>query len=475
MRRDAIWPAVEAAGSGLLSVIAAFAIARAIGPGELGIGAAAVAGNVLFWIAANALFADAIVQRPSLDAIARSSACWASFATGCAAAGAQAGWGYALAWMLDEPRLAAMSAVLALPLPLVGLAGAAQGFLTRDRRYRALAIRSLGGQAAGAAAGLWLAMRGHGAWAPVAQQAAACTVSSAILLGLVRWHPRAVFRWDVTWDLLRIGLPLTASTLVQIGRYRLFALLIGGTAGAGALGHIHMAFRLADAVRDVVFTALWRVFLPVLSGYQHDRDALLARVDRLLELSSIATLPLCGGLAIALVPLVELVLGPAWHDAGMAAVPLAGLMGVLALMFPSGVALIAVGQARFTLYANLAGTAGTLGLAVLVRPDSPWEAAMVWCWAQLFVTPFSLWANGRALGTSPLRPLRAGVPMAMVATAAAALALGPEVSGPLETLIWRMGVFAGVVGSGVALLHWTAHWPAHWPARSDVADARTIK
>ena len=76
--------------------------------------------------------------------------------------------------------------------------------------------------------------------------------------------------------MLRIGLPLTASTLVQHGRYRLFALLIGGTAGAAALGQVHMAFRLVDAVRDLAFTAQWRLMLPLLSERQDDLPALRA-------------------------------------------------------------------------------------------------------------------------------------------------------------------------------------------------------
>ena len=224
LRRDALWPALEALGSGLFSVAGAFAIARLIGPAELGIGAAAVAMHVLLWVAVNALFADAIVQRPTFSEAALSSAAWASTAVGCAAALVQAASGFLLAWLLDDTRLLPMALLLAVPLPFVGMGGALQGLLTRERRYRALAIRALTGQGAGMALGIFLATHGHGAWAPVAQQTAASAIAAMVLIGTARWRPRAVFRWDDIRDLLRIGLPLTASTLVQIGRYRLFAL-----------------------------------------------------------------------------------------------------------------------------------------------------------------------------------------------------------------------------------------------------------
>ena len=104
--------------------------------------------------------------------------------------------------------------------------------------------------------------------------------------------------------MLRIGLPLTASTLVQHGRYRLFALLIGGTAGAAALGQVHMAFRLVDAVRELAFTAQWRLMLPLLSERQDDLPALRASVDRCLGWSSLVVFPLCAAMAVSIQPLV---------------------------------------------------------------------------------------------------------------------------------------------------------------------------
>ena len=470
------WSALEAAGSALFSVAAAFIVARLIGPSELGIGASAVAVHVLLWVAVNALFADAIVQRATIDDTILSSAAWASIATGCGAAALQAGSGWLLAWMLHDPRLVPMALLLALPFPFVGLGGALQGLLTRQRRYRALASRTLIGQGIAMLIGVALAARQAGAWAPVVQQATGSLLAALVLIAVAGWHPRPVCHWSAVRSLLRIGLPLTASTLLQIGRYRVFAVLIGGTAGATALGQIHVAFRLVDTVREITFTALWRLLLPILSEDQHDRDALLRQVDRLLLLSGTVTLPLCGGLALALVPLTTLLLGPEWHEAGAAAEPLVALTALLSLMFPSGTALIAVGQARFAMFANLAGLAATVGFVLAVRPATPWAAVLVWCGAQLFVSPYSLWVNARALGTGPMRPLRSGVPMALIAAAGVAVAMMLDAGGgPFGSLIRRLVLFGVVVAVGLIPLFWSlfraaaerpdgAGWPGGWHA-----------
>lgn len=409
MKRHIFWSGVEAASGAQLSIISAFAIARLIGPAEMGIGAAAAAVHVLLWVAVNALFADALVQRAAVDDTVASSAFWASVAAGVLAMPLQAGSGWVLAALLHDARLVPMSVLLSLPLPLIGAGGAMQGVLTRARGYRALAARTILGQGSGAAVGIVLALNGGGAWAPVAQLTVSSFVGAATLLATAGWRPNLVFSARAVRDLLTIGLPLTASTLVQLGRYRLFAILIGSTAGAAALGQVHVAFRLVDTVRELVFTALWRLMLPILSEQQHDRAALLTTVDRLLWLSSRLLLPLCAVLAMSLVPVVSTILGPGWAAAGHAALPLVGLMALLGLMFPSGVALVAAGGARQALYANLMGLLTTVALVLIARPADPWDAVLVWCGGQMFVSPYALWMNGRVLGVGPFRPLRAGL------------------------------------------------------------------
>ncbi len=318
----AVWAGVEAGASALLSFVSAFVVARLVGPGELGAGAAAVALHVLLWVPVNALFADALVQMPRVTRRTASSAFWASGAFGVAGAGIEVALGPVLADTVGDPRLGAMSCVLAVGLPLVGAGGAVQGLLTRERRYRILAGRALIGQGIGTATGIALAGAGAGAWALVLQQATTSLAGAAALLLRGGFRPRLVWRAASVVALLRLGVPLTASTLVQQGRYRLFAMLIGATAGTVALGQIHMAFRLVDTVRDLVASALWRLMFPVMSRVQHDLAALQASVDRMLALSALLVFPLIGVLSMAIPAAVALLLGPGWQPAGQAARPL---------------------------------------------------------------------------------------------------------------------------------------------------------
>ncbi|MEA2730475.1 MAG: hypothetical protein QOF70_4950 [Acetobacteraceae bacterium] len=408
MKRDAFWSGLEAAVSAILSIVTSFAVARIVGPAEFGIGAAALAVNVLLWVVVNALFADALVQREAINDRVLSSAFWASIVVGCIAMLLQGAAGWGLAAMFGDRRLIPMALVLAAPLPLVGAAGVIQGLLTRERAYRSLALRTLIGQGLGTIVGAGAAFAGAGGWALVWQQAVTSSVGALALLIARDWTPSRCLDWAAVRSLLTIGVPLTASTLVLIARYRLFAVLIGGTAGAAVLGQVHVAFRLVDTVRELTFTALWRLMLPALSEHQHDRQAMLAQVDHWLRCSVIVIFPLCVLLGIGLTQVVAILMGPGWAATGQAAVPLVALMAWSTLSFPSGVALIAVGQARFTLYANLAGLVAASAAVLLFRPIDPWHAIMIWTVSQVLVSPYSLWVNARALGVNMIRPLTGG-------------------------------------------------------------------
>jgi PST family polysaccharide transporter len=451
------WSGLEAACAAGLSVASALFVARMIGPSELGIGAAAVSVHVLLWVVVNALFGDALVQRPSMDDEACASALWTSVAIGCLAALVQASAGWVLAALLDDRRLPAMGLSLALPLPLVGAAGVMQGRLTRARGYGRLAGRTILGQGLGTAVGIGAAFHGAGAWATVGQQFVTSFAGALALIAGSRWRPALVWHWHPVREMLGVGVPLTASTLAQHARYRLFAILIGGTAGPTALGEVHIAFRLIDTVRELSFTALWRLMLPILSERQNSRRAVLDCMDRCLSVSSAIMLPVCAGMAMVLEPLVLLVLGPRWAVAGEGGLPLIGLMAVMVLTFPSGVALVAIGRARLTLYANLAAIGLTAVGVVSVGPTNPLACVLVWCGSQILTLPYTLHVNAGALGVGCLRPLRAGFPMLLVSLGALAAAwvlpaLMLKAPDPVSLVGARLPIWLAAVAAGGLIL-----------------------
>lgn len=445
-RAHPVWPVLEAGMAALLSGVSAFVIARIVGPMELGIGAAAVAVHVLLWVAVNALFADPLTQSSSTDPREISAAFWASTGFGVIAAAVQAAFGPVLALILDDARLVPMCLALALPLPLVGAAGAMQGLLTRARRYDVLAARAAVGQGLGTVVGIVLAFRDAGGWALVAQQVVTAVVGAALLLVRARWRPILAWRTAPVLAMLRIGLPITASVLVQLGRYRLFVLLIGGMLGPAALGQLHLAFRLVDTVRELVATALWRLLLPVMSDRRDDPVAQAAAMDRALRLYGVALFPVCGLMLVTLEPLALMFLGPAWAGSVQAALPLVALLTWTILAFAANVAAVTRDGARIGLIMHLGSLGLTLVATVLLPPEAPLQAVWIWVGAQVLWLPWMARRTAALLDLPVTLLYRAGFP-ALAGAGGAVLAAFVACPGLVEpgtnmaTLMTRGGVF----------------------------------
>lgn len=466
MRRAALmWTGLEALISGGASFVVAFLIARLIGPGEMGIGAAVTALHVLLSVGVTALFADAIVQRQHLDDDQASSAFWASCAVGVLAAFIQLAAIWPMRLLLDDPRVMAMGAALAVPLPLLGAAGAVQGRATRLRNYRLLALRALCGQASGAALGVVIAMRAGGAWALVGQQAMLSGAGALTILAGAGWRPSWVWKQAAVRDMLRVGGPLTASTLVLHGRYRIFVLLLGGVLGKVELGQTHMAFRLAETMRELASTVMWRLLLPGMSQRQSDLAALRAGVDDALHAIGATLFPLCAAMAVGIGPLTRLLLGPGWVPSGTAAAPLVVLAAWMFLLFPGGVACVARGAPRYALRAHLAGAVLIAAGVLVVRPQTPLAAALVWIAAHAAIAPYMLSTAAQELRVPVWRTVAAGMPSLLIAAIAAIMALIlPELRGtPLVMFVQRV-----VVAAAPMLLLTPPLWRARpaSPARS---------
>jgi hypothetical protein len=167
-------------------------------------------------------------------------------------------------------------------------------------------------------------------------------------------------------------------------------------------------------------------------------------------------------MAVVVVPLILLLLGPAWAAAGPAALPLIGLTAWLFLWFPAGAGLVARGVPGPALVANCAGVVVMLVGVAVMRPATPGQAMAVWLVAQLATSPYTIWMTARVLRTRPLGAVWAGLPaLGVTAIAVAAALLVPWLWGAAEAPGWlivaRLATGAPVCLLGVAYLA-SAHW-----------------
>lgn len=463
-----IWALAESVAAAGFSLFSMLAIGRAIGPHAAGTGMVALSAFLIVEVIVGALFPDALVRLEKLERRHAESAATASVLLGFAAGAGLALLGPVLARQAGEPEVAWLTLALAPLLPLAAFSGTASGLHLREQRFRLLAARLLLGQPLALLAGIVLARCGQGAWAMIAAQAVATTVTFALMLrggsagawcsrdsaDRRLWH-RPRFDPAPLRDLWAVALPQLAGVAVLVGKYRIFLLALGLSVAPGVLAVCHFAFRLVDAAVGVVWQAVSRVSMPRLCALRHDRAAMADAYGDLAQLQALLGLPICLGAALAAPDIVGLLLGPAWAGMAAAAQLVAGGAALTFLYGDATSLFVAVGKARRNVQVALATLILPLATLVLVRPQTPEAAALAWAVPSLALPPVLAAIVLRELGRSPLWLARKVAPGVLAAAALGVAVLAARHH--LDLRPWpRLAASVGAGGLACCVAAWLA-------------------
>jgi O-antigen/teichoic acid export membrane protein len=124
-----------------------------------------------------------------------------------------------------------------------------------------------------------------------------------------------------------------------------------GTAAAGVYG---LAWTLASSPIEKITALLQEVTPSLFSKVQDDRPALKRYFLNLSEILCIATFPASVGLALVSSDLVDVVLGPKWHEAAAPLALLALYAGARSVTSLYGALFVATRETRFSMYTSVA-------------------------------------------------------------------------------------------------------------------------
>lgn len=181
--------------------------------------------------------------------------------------------------------------------------------LTRDFRYRAVGLMSLGATLTGAVSALPFALYGHGALALVVQRLSGVLFFVVAVSAVARWRPRGRIDIADVRDALRFALPLIGSNLVEYLARTGFALIAGLRLDVVSIGYLRVAQRLLEVLQEVVVTSISRIFLPLFVSIRSDpvrRYDVAARIISMMGLTVIGCFAIAGAAAT---PLVESMFG----------------------------------------------------------------------------------------------------------------------------------------------------------------------
>lgn len=287
-------------------------MARLLGPEEFGVYALALPTVSFVALLADGGLGSTLAREPETSATVWSSAFWLLLVMGCTLALGASAFGVVLSYLVNQPRLASMIAILSLSIVFLALSVPAGARLMRRRSLGTGAMAELTASIIGAALAVVLAMNGAGAWSLVFQFLAIYSVR-AIILNLAAFErPSLQFALSAIKPHMASGGLLVAARLVEyLGRVGENVLLerIFGTAVLGRFTFANQVSRFAaETAGNVVWATLY------VQAVTTDRASIVDIHRRLCRLLAVVLFPFTM-LAVAAAPeLVAWLLGPEWTE-----------------------------------------------------------------------------------------------------------------------------------------------------------------
>jgi PST family polysaccharide transporter len=351
----------------LLRMGSLMVLARLLGPKDYGL-----VGMVTAFTGVLSLFRDfglssATVQHTTVTDDQVSTLFWINMLFGALLMLLSMAMAPAIAAFYHEPRLLAVTAVLAVGF-LFNAAGVQHGaLLQREMRFTALAVINTVSLVASTAIAIAGAKGGYGYWALVAMTVTFPLVVSIGYWLATGWIPGMPRRRAGVRSLMRFGTTLTLNGLVAYVAYNCEKVLLGRFWGVDAIGIYGRAYQLINIPTENLNTAVGEVAFAALSRTQDDPNRLKSYFLKGYSLVLALTIPITVVCALFADDVVSVFLGPKWKDVAAIFRLLAPTILIFAIINPLGwlmysLGLVARGLKIALVFAPLIITGCIIGL-----------------------------------------------------------------------------------------------------------------
>lgn len=363
------WAGVSQVGRLVLQLVGLAFLARLLSPAEYGLMAMAATITAFAALLRDMGTGAALVQMKRLPYKLVNAVFWFNAALGMALAIVIVALAPLAALVFREPRLQPLLFALAPIFPVTSLGITHQSLLERESKFRSLAKLELSAAAIGLLAALWLAWRGAGVYALVAQGMVAAVVSTSLLWITSRWRPNCRQGWRHLRRLAGYSANLFLFNTANYFQRNVDTMLIGRFLGSVDLGYYNLAYRvLLFPLQNLTFVVS-RAMFPAYSRSQEDDGGIAEHYLSSVAVIAFVTAPLMAVAWALRDPLVLILLGTEWMKSADVLAWLAPVGYMQSIVSTSGVVLAAVG--RTDLLRNL-GIVGVPFLVASFVAGLPW-------------------------------------------------------------------------------------------------------
>ena len=307
-----LWRFAERCGAQAVSFVVSIVLARLLSPDEFGtVALMSVFVNVL-GIFIDSGFSASLVQKKDADDLDYSTifffnifSCTLMYAVLYVAAPA-------IAKFYMDDKMVAMLRFLGITFLISGVKSVQTAYVSKNMLFKRFFYSTLGGTFAAAVVGIWMAVKGYGAWAIIAQSVLNNFVDTLILWATVRWRPKKAFSFRRLKSLFSFGWKLLLSKIFDTVYNNLRTLIIGKVYSSNDLAYYNKGKGWPALIVENVNSSIDSVLLPAMSSVQDSSESVKLMVSRSIKLSTYVMAPFMLGIVACGTPLIRLILTEKW-------------------------------------------------------------------------------------------------------------------------------------------------------------------
>jgi O-antigen/teichoic acid export membrane protein len=315
-------------GRRLMTLVTTVVLARLLSPTDFGLVAMAAIFIGFADLVRDMGTGAGIVQTDAPTADLLSSVFWLNLGLGVLLTALLIVLAPVVAVLLREPRLTPVLRTLSVSMLFAAAGVVHTSMLTRELRFRQLAVVELCSALAGSILGVALALKGYGVWSLIGQSVCTVVMVSGGTWLASEWRPRFVFDAASLRSILGFSANLTGFNAFNYFARNADNLLIGRYLGTQNLGFYDLAYRVMLYPLQMISWALGRALFPVYARLRAEPARLAAAYLKVTRGVALIAFPVIFGILSIAHPFVETALGPAWSPV----VPLLLILGPLSAL-----------------------------------------------------------------------------------------------------------------------------------------------
>lgn len=217
-----------------------------------------------------------------------------------------------IATFYDSPELALVLRVLSLKLPIASINSIQRAYVQKNMQFKKFFFSTLGGTILSGVLGIFMAYKGFGVWALVAQYMSNSCVATIVMFFTVRWKPKLIFCKSSAKELIKYAWKLTAASLINTVYNELRSLIIGKKYSSSDLAYYNKGNHIPSLAITNINSAISTVIFPAMSQCNNDPNRLKAITRRSMKVAAFVIFPVMGGIIGVGESLIRLLLTEKW-------------------------------------------------------------------------------------------------------------------------------------------------------------------